>query len=203
MWWISLRTPSCMRRLDACQVLLWRGAVQRFDAMTRPSPKRNPTPRAVAGTANATRSSPRSASCWARKSFADLSVSMISERAGVARSGFYFYFDSKYEVLAFIVKDARSPNCDVLTHNFAPRDPRNRRPRSPSGWSAARPPSSPPSDPIMAACTVAQATDTQIASHHERLRGPGDRQDRRRSSRTRYRKGTGRSPMTSRRWCGC
>ena len=28
------------------------------------------------------------------RSFADLSVSTISERAGVARSGFYFYFDS-------------------------------------------------------------------------------------------------------------
>ena len=32
------------------------------------------------------------------RSFADLSVSTISERAGVARSGFYFYFDSKYAV---------------------------------------------------------------------------------------------------------
>jgi AcrR family transcriptional regulator len=28
-------------------------------------------------------------------SIADLAVSAISERAGVARSGFYFYFDSK------------------------------------------------------------------------------------------------------------
>ena len=36
------------------------------------------------------------------RSFADLSVSTISERAGVARSGFYFYFDSKYAVLAVI-----------------------------------------------------------------------------------------------------
>ena len=32
--------------------------------------------------------------------FDDLSVSTISDRAGVARSGFYFYFDSKYAVLA-------------------------------------------------------------------------------------------------------
>ena len=40
------------------------------------------------------------------RSFADLSVSTISERAGVARSGFYFYFDSKYAVLAVIVADA-------------------------------------------------------------------------------------------------
>jgi AcrR family transcriptional regulator len=29
------------------------------------------------------------------KPFAQLSVSGISDRAGVARSGFYFYFDSK------------------------------------------------------------------------------------------------------------
>ncbi|MDP4961003.1 MAG: TetR/AcrR family transcriptional regulator, partial [Mycobacterium sp.] len=28
------------------------------------------------------------------KPFAELSVSTISDRAGVARSGFYFYFDS-------------------------------------------------------------------------------------------------------------
>jgi len=34
------------------------------------------------------------------KPFAELSVSTISLRAGVARSGFYFYFDSKYAVLA-------------------------------------------------------------------------------------------------------
>ena len=40
------------------------------------------------------------------RSFADLSVSTISERAGVARSGFYFYFDSKYAVLAVILADA-------------------------------------------------------------------------------------------------
>lgn len=32
--------------------------------------------------------------------FAELSVATISNRAGVARSGFYFYFDSKYSVLA-------------------------------------------------------------------------------------------------------
>ena len=34
--------------------------------------------------------------------FAELSVCTISDRAGVARSGFYFYFDSKYSVLAQI-----------------------------------------------------------------------------------------------------
>src|SRR3982074_2486985 len=56
------------------------------------------------------------------RSFADLSVSTISERAGVARSGFYFYFDSKYAVLAVILADA-GDLLDQLTHDFAPRAP--------------------------------------------------------------------------------
>ena len=97
------------------------------------------------------------------KPFADLSVSMISERAGVARSGFYFYFDSKYEVLAFIVKDALT-ELDVLTHNFAPRDP-----EEPPAAFAKRMVGSAAAvfatnDPIMAACTAAQASDKQIAA---------------------------------------
>src|SRR3954449_7031945 len=56
------------------------------------------------------------------RSFADLSVSTISERAGVARSGFYFYFDSKYAVLAVILADA-GDLLDNLTHHFAPGEP--------------------------------------------------------------------------------
>src|SRR3954454_1473871 len=56
------------------------------------------------------------------RSFADLSVSTISERAGVARSGFYFYFDSKYAVLAVILADL-SELLDNLTNHFAPREP--------------------------------------------------------------------------------
>ena len=94
-------------------------------------------------------------------SFADLSVSAISERAGVARSGFYFYFDSKYAVLAVIVADAMA-ELDKLTHDFAPREPGE----SPSDFakrmvgSAATVFAS--NDPIMAACTVAQNTDAQI-----------------------------------------
>ena len=63
----------------------------------------------------------RSGSC-SSASFADLSVSTISERAGVARSGFYFYFDSKYAVLAVILADAME-ELDKLTHDFAPREP--------------------------------------------------------------------------------
>jgi AcrR family transcriptional regulator len=95
--------------------------------------------------------------------FSDLSVSLISERAGVARSGFYFYFDSKYEVLAFILKDALA-ELDTLTHDFAPRD----HGESPSAFakrmvgSAATVFAS--TDPVMAACTVAQNTDADIRS---------------------------------------
>ena len=72
------------------------------------------------------------------RTFADLSVSTISERAGVARSGFYFYFDSKYAVLAVMLADAIEV-LDNLTHDFAPREP-GETPfeASRSGWSAAR-----------------------------------------------------------------
>jgi len=95
------------------------------------------------------------------KPFADLSVSMISERAGVARSGFYFYFDSKYEVLAFIVKDALA-ELDTLTHNFAPRDPGE----SPAAFAKRMVGSAAAvfttNDPVMAACTAARNTDAQI-----------------------------------------
>jgi AcrR family transcriptional regulator len=97
------------------------------------------------------------------KPFADLSVSAISERAGVARSGFYFYFDSKYEVLAVILKDALA-ELDVLTHDFAPRNPQEvpaTYAKQMVGSAAAM---FARNDPIMAACTVAQNTDAQIRS---------------------------------------
>ncbi len=95
------------------------------------------------------------------KPFADLSVSTISARAGVARSGFYFYFDSKYSVLAKIVSEAME-ELDALTHNFAPREPGE----TPASFakrmvgSAAAVFAS--NDPIMAACTIAQNTDAEI-----------------------------------------
>jgi AcrR family transcriptional regulator len=54
------------------------------------------------------------------KSFEELSVSAISDRAGVARSGFYFYFESKYDVLALIFDEVTS-ELEELTHYFAPR----------------------------------------------------------------------------------
>src|SRR6476469_5672289 len=101
-------------RLDACQVLNWRVAVQRSSAMTaesipgrssgstgRPQARRSRVDRQREAIVAAVRN------LLEEQSFADLSVSTISERAGVARSGFYFYFDSKYAVLAVIVSDAR------------------------------------------------------------------------------------------------
>lgn len=93
--------------------------------------------------------------------FADLSVSMISARAGVARSGFYFYFDSKYAVLARIVSEALE-ELDALTHNFAPRE----ADESPQDFAKRMVGSAAmvfaTNDPIMSACTVAQSTDGEI-----------------------------------------
>nr|ABP46783.1 transcriptional regulator, TetR family [Mycolicibacterium gilvum PYR-GCK] len=93
--------------------------------------------------------------------FAELSVSTISERAGVARSGFYFYFDSKYAVLAVIIAEAMA-ELDQLTHSFGPRD----EAESPSefakrmvGYAAIVFASN---DPIMRACNLARSTDAQI-----------------------------------------
>ena len=95
------------------------------------------------------------------QAFADLSVSTISERAGVARSGFYFYFDSKYAVLAVMLADAME-ELDKLTHDFAPREP-DETPEAFAkrmvGSAAAMFASN---DPVMRACTVAQNTDAQI-----------------------------------------
>ena len=94
-------------------------------------------------------------------SFADLSVSMISERAGIARSGFYFYFDSKYAVLAVAVADAMA-ELDKLTHDFAPRDDGE----TPAEFARRMVGSAAAvfshNDPIMRACTLAQNSDAQL-----------------------------------------
>jgi len=95
------------------------------------------------------------------RSFADLSVSTISERAGVARSGFYFYFDSKYAVLAVILADA-SELLDELTHHFAPREPGE----TPVAFAKRMVGSAAAvyanDDPVLSACAVARNTDAQI-----------------------------------------
>jgi AcrR family transcriptional regulator len=93
--------------------------------------------------------------------FAELSVSTISLRAGVGRSGFYFYFDSKYAVLAQILAEA-AEELEELTQYFAPRQPGE----SPEQFakrmvgSAAAVYSH--NDPVMTACNVARHTDIEI-----------------------------------------
>lgn len=95
------------------------------------------------------------------KPFAELSVSTISQRAGVARSGFYFYFDSKYAVLAQIVAEA-AEELEELTQYFAPRQPgespeqfAKRMVRSAAAVYAHN-------DPVVAACNAARYTDAEI-----------------------------------------
>ena len=93
--------------------------------------------------------------------FAELSVSTISLRAGVARSGFYFYFDSKYSVLAQILAEA-AEELEELTQYFAPRQPRE----SPEQFAKRMVGSAAAvyahNDPVMAACNVARHTDIEI-----------------------------------------
>ena len=99
--------------------------------------------------------------------FAELSVSTISIRAGVARSGFYFYFDSKYSVLAQILAEA-AEELEELTQYFAPRQPGE----SPEQFakrmvgSAAAVYSH--NDPVMTACNAARHSDIEIRDILER-----------------------------------
>lgn len=95
------------------------------------------------------------------KPFSELSVSTISLRAGVARSGFYFYFDSKYSVLAQILAEA-AEELEELTQYFAPRRPgespeefANRMVGSVVAVYAHN-------EPVMAACNVARHSDIEI-----------------------------------------
>lgn len=95
------------------------------------------------------------------KPFAQLSVSTISDRAGVARSGFYFYFDSKYSVLAQILAEA-THELEELTHYFAPRGPDE----SPAAFAERMVGSAAAvyahNDPVMSACNAARSTDAEI-----------------------------------------
>jgi len=95
------------------------------------------------------------------RSFADLSVSTISERAGIARSGFYFYFDSKYAVLAQILAEAVE-ELEELTQYFAPRQ----RGESPEQFAKRMVRSAAAvyahNDPVMTACNAARHTDIEI-----------------------------------------
>jgi AcrR family transcriptional regulator len=95
------------------------------------------------------------------KPFAQLSVSTISDRAGVARSGFYFYFDSKYAVLAQILADA-TQELEELTEYFAPRGSNE----LPAAFAKRMVGSAAAvyahNDPVMSACNAARNTDAEI-----------------------------------------
>jgi AcrR family transcriptional regulator len=95
------------------------------------------------------------------KPFADLSVSTISVRAGVARSGFYFYFDSKYAVLAHLMAEA-ARELEELTEYFAPRQPGE----SPEQFAKRMVGSAAAvythNDPVVTACNAARHTDSEI-----------------------------------------
>lgn len=95
------------------------------------------------------------------KPFAELSVSSISDRAGVARSGFYFYFDSKYAVLAQIVTEA-TRELEELTQYFAPRG----ADESPAAFAERMVGSAAAvyahNDPVMSACNAARNSDAEI-----------------------------------------
>lgn len=95
------------------------------------------------------------------KPFAELSVSTISDRAGVARSGFYFYFDSKYAVLAQILAEA-TRELEELTQYFAARGVDE----SPAAFAERMVGSAAlvyaHNDPVASACNVARNTDAEI-----------------------------------------
>jgi len=95
------------------------------------------------------------------KPFAELSVSAISLRAGVARSGFYFYFDSKYAALAQLLAEA-AEELEELTQYFAPRQPGE----SPEQFAQRMVGSAAAvyahNDPVMTACNHARHTDVEI-----------------------------------------
>lgn len=100
--------------------------------------------------------------------FSELSVSMISERAEVARSGFYFYFESKYSVLAQILADA-AQQLEQLTEHFAGRQPQETAEqfarRMVSGAASVYSHTA----PVMRACNAARHHDAELELIVEKL----------------------------------
>ncbi len=93
--------------------------------------------------------------------FAELSVSTISDRAGVARSGFYFYFESKYAVLAHILGDVAG-ELEDLTGDFAPRGDDETPTEFAKRMIGSAAVVYAHNDPVMSACNAARATDAEI-----------------------------------------
>src|SRR5262249_49910493 len=146
-------------RLDACQVLTWGTVMRRSTAMTAESAPQDSRRSRGDRQRDAIVAAVRE--LLQERSFADLSVSTLRERAGGARSGFYFYFDSKYAVLALILADD-SELLDSLTHHFAPREPGE----TPAAFAKRMVGSAATvyanDDPVLKACEVARNTDAQI-----------------------------------------
>lgn len=95
------------------------------------------------------------------KPFAELSVSSISDRAGVARSGFYFYFDSKYAVLAHILGEV-AEELTELTGDFAPRGDDETPSQFATRMIGSAAAVYAQNDPVMSACHSARSTDAEI-----------------------------------------
>ena len=95
------------------------------------------------------------------KPFAELSVSTISDRAGVARSGFYFYFESKYAVLAHIL-GAVADELEELTHDFAPRGAGETPAEFAKRMIGSAAAVYAHNDPVMSACNSARSSDAEI-----------------------------------------
>ena len=95
------------------------------------------------------------------KPFAELSVSTISDRAGVARSGFYFYFDSKYAVLAHILGEV-SEELTEATGAFAPRGDKETPAQFARRMVGSAAAVYAHNDPVMSACNQARNTDAEI-----------------------------------------
>jgi AcrR family transcriptional regulator len=93
--------------------------------------------------------------------FSELSVSAISLRAGVARSGFYFYFDSKYSVLAQMLAEA-AEELEELTHYFAPRQPGESPEQFAKRMVGSAAAVYTDNDPVVRACDAARHTDVEI-----------------------------------------
>ena len=95
------------------------------------------------------------------KPFAELSVSSISDRAGVARSGFYFYFDSKYAVLAHILGEVVD-ELEELTQDFAPRGENENPAQFARRMIASASAVYAHNAPVMSACNIARGNDAEI-----------------------------------------
>ncbi len=95
------------------------------------------------------------------KPFAELSVSTISDRAGVARSGFYFYFDSKYAVLAQILGEV-AEELEDLTGDFAPRGDQETPAQFARRMIGSAATVYAHNDPVISACNIARNTDAEI-----------------------------------------